>query len=252
MTACGNKLAATQPLPAPHASSRPCVPWGIARVHWCARGLSLTPCGSYDCLKLPVADNFPTDCLFVPSGWVGDAPSLWRWKDGDRTMIEVSCVRVDSTGNIDSRIFAVPSWLRSAEDLEAWLRDPTREPSPAQRCAIGFALSFAWRMNGFAAWASFVKATDLATAKRLFEQSAAAGYWAALNNLGVMYEHGIGVPVDKIKAFELYRQAAESLEARALEHLARCYREGIGCVRNIAEADFLDELRAAQSLSPAP
>jgi hypothetical protein len=203
--------------------------------------VGITQCGSHDRLAMPKDNHLPKNCLFVPTGWAGDAPSFWRWYDNDRKLIEVSCVRVDMASKIDSRIHIVPSWVGDREELEAWLRNPATEPSPAALNAIGFALSFAWRIKGDF-WATYFKAVDLPAAKRLFEQSALAGYWPALNNLGVMYEHGLGLPVDKSRAFEFYRQAAQSLNPVPLKHLARCHREGIGCEINLIEADMLDEL----------
>jgi hypothetical protein len=206
--------------------------------------------GEYDLLALPKSDHLPRNRLFVPAGWIGDAPSFWRWSDKDPTMIEISCVRVDANGEVTPQTFAVPSWIENSEELGRWIEKPHLEPSPERLNAIGYALSLVWRMEGLDGWYKYITAVDFSLAKALFERSADKGNWAALNNLGVIYEQGLGVTVDKERAFALYYRAAQSLDKVPMAHLACCYREGIGCTKNVSDAEFLQELITSASDTP--
>jgi hypothetical protein len=208
---------------------------------------AIQPGNNYDLLVLPTTDRFPADRLVAPSGWIGDAPSFWRWSVQNPVTVEISCVRVDANNNVDSRIFVVPSWIKDTEEIASWIEDGTIEPSPAQLNAIGYALSFAWKIEGFDSWYLVVDAVDMSRARALFERSAAGGYWEALNNLAVIYERGLGVHVDKERAFHLYSEAALSRERVPLAHLVRCFRAGIGCTKNLEEADRLEALLATVS-----
>jgi hypothetical protein len=212
--------------------------------------MAISPSGEYDLLTLSESDHLPRNCLFVPAGWIGDAPSFWRWSDKDPTMIEISCVRVDANGEVRPQTFAIPSWIANSEEHEQWIEKPHLEPSPERLNEIGYALSFAWRMDGLDNWREFISAVDFTLARALFERGAGKGNWAAINNLGVIYEQGLGVSVDKERAFDLYYRAAQSLHKVPMAHLARCYREGIGCTQNLSNAEFLQELITSASDPP--
>ena len=203
--------------------------------------------GGYDLLAMPVAERLPNNRIIVPTGWVGDAPSFWRWSSQSPITIEISCMKVDSNNNVDSRIFGVPSWIKDYEGIAAWIKDETIKPTPAQLNVIAYSLSFAWAIEYFDSWHLTVSAVDMNRARALFEMSAASGNWGAINNLGVIYERGHGVEIDKERAFRFYSQAALSRERVPIAHLARCFRSGIGCVKNLEEADRLDALLATDS-----
>lgn len=95
------------------------------------------------------------------------------------------------------------------------------------------------RKNG-----TFPHKCDWAAAKLWFEAAAAKGYWASVNNLAVMYEHGYGVEQNSDMAFKLYSKAAEHMNSTTLNHLAYCYDRGIGTPIDMDMAHYLQELAA--------
>ena len=56
-----------------------------------------------------------------------------------------------------------------------------------------------------------------------------------IQTYGDFYYFGLGVPVDKIKAFEAYKTAAP-YDVRAQRMLGNCYYYGHGTKRNVEEA----------------
>jgi len=71
---------------------------------------------------------------------------------------------------------------------------------------------------------------------QLFRPLVEAGYVIALNNLGKMYENGLGVAKDEAEAVRLYRQAAEKGNAFAMYDLGAMYERGAGVTKNETEA----------------
>lgn len=59
---------------------------------------------------------------------------------------------------------------------------------------------------------------------------------AAMNNLGVIYDQGSGVSVDKQKAFNLFLQAANAGSKVAMNNVAQMYENGEGTYRDHFEA----------------
>ena len=55
-------------------------------------------------------------------------------------------------------------------------------------------------------------------------------------NLGLLYENGLGVEQDAVNAFQLYSKAAAQGSGRGKLMVANCYIEGIGVEENIIEA----------------
>jgi hypothetical protein len=202
--------------------------------------------GEIDRIRVARRERIPGIFLYVPSGWVGDAPAFWRWNPSDPRMIEISGIRVPVDGVLEANAFNVPSWLRNDEEFERWLADPNAELSPEALNAIGFSLSFAWRLHEGSHWYLGIPCVDFALAKTFFERAADHGFWAAINNLAVMYRDGLGVERDLKKAFKLFQRAAQSLESTPLKHLAKCYSEGLGCERDPEFQSFLEELIAVR------
>ena len=66
---------------------------------------------------------------------------------------------------------------------------------------------------------------------QLFRPLVEVGYVIALNNLGKMYEHGLGVAKDEAEAVRLYRQAAEKGNAFAMYDLGAMYERGAGVTK---------------------
>ena len=65
-------------------------------------------------------------------------------------------------------------------------------------------------------------------AAALYLQAHEGGSVIGTFSLGLCYEYGIGVPMDKAKAVRLYRQAAEAGYVLAQCNLGYCYEEGVG------------------------
>lgn len=201
-----------------------------------------TRVGGFDRIRLPKDERAPGKYVYVPIGWTGDAPSYWRWSPSDPAMIEVSCFRLVEDGSFLAEIFVLPSWLCNDEQFEVWRSHPDAALPPEALNAVGMSLSFAWRIPNVDNWYRVYPGVDLDAARSYFERAAASGYWAAINNLGVMYRDGIGLERDLAKAFELFERAAQSLNLTPLRHLTACYRDGIGCAPDSEHSAFLEEL----------
>ena len=77
---------------------------------------------------------------------------------------------------------------------------------------------------------------DYKTAYKLWLPLAEQGNAKAQYNLGVMYEHSLGVPQDYKEAFKWYRLAAEQGDADAQNNLGVMYNEGQGVPQDYKEA----------------
>ena len=67
-------------------------------------------------------------------------------------------------------------------------------------------------------------------------QAAERGNVKAQNNLGVMYEKGLGVHQDYTQAMQWYRQSAEQGNAKAQYNLGLMYANGKGARQNLVIA----------------
>ena len=94
-------------------------------------------------------------------------------------------------------------------------------------------------------------AQDYAEAIRLFRLAAAQGLAAAELNLGVAYQFGRGVPKDPAEAARWYRMAADRGDAAAQNNLAFFYAIGSGVPRNAALALDLFRRSAESGHLPA-
>ncbi|KAH3767118.1 tetratricopeptide repeat protein [Pelomyxa schiedti] len=70
----------------------------------------------------------------------------------------------------------------------------------------------------------------------LLERAAAQGLDEAQNQLGVQYETGEIVPVDRARAVSLYRLAASQGDILARYNLARCFHYKLGTPKDVREA----------------
>jgi hypothetical protein len=88
-----------------------------------------------------------------------------------------------------------------------------------------FSFGFLWPVSLLADFQTGVDAYnrgDYATAYREFLPLAKQGDAKAQNNLGVMYDNGLGAPQDYAEAVRWYRLAAEQGVAEAQNNLERC------------------------------
>ena len=79
-----------------------------------------------------------------------------------------------------------------------------------------------------------------------FRNAIKKGDACGMSNLGICAEHGIGIEMDKRRAFWLYTQAAEFGFAPAFYHLGNCYERGIGTQEDQDQA-FAQYLKAAEA-----
>jgi TPR repeat protein len=77
---------------------------------------------------------------------------------------------------------------------------------------------------------------DYATAKKLWLEGAQAGDPEAMNNLGILYNKGLGVDQDIATAVQLYTRAANLGYPNAQFNLANLYYDGNGIKRDLREA----------------
>jgi TPR repeat protein len=84
------------------------------------------------------------------------------------------------------------------------------------------------------------------TAMRLWRPLAAGGHARAQYNVGVMYEEGLGVPIDYTEAVGWLLQAAEQGNAEAKNHLGFLYLYGRGVSRDYVSAHMWFDLAASE------
>ncbi len=80
------------------------------------------------------------------------------------------------------------------------------------------------------------KTRDYTAAFQLYQQAAREGNASAKNNLGYLYEHGLGAKQDYAQAVSYYRSAAESGNAAAQNNLGRLYAKGLGVAKDMRES----------------
>ena len=90
---------------------------------------------------------------------------------------------------------------------------------------------------------------DYATARNEWQPLAAQGDKLAQYNLGVIYESGLGVPVDKSQALLWYRKSAKQGFALAQNNLGRMFYAGDAVVPDYARAATYFLKSAAQGVA---
>ena len=93
-------------------------------------------------------------------------------------------------------------------------------------------------------WTAY-QARDYATALQEWKPLAEAGYDAAQNNLGLMYDQGQGVPQDYKEAVKWYRLAADQGLADAQTNLGVMYSNGQGVLQDNVMAHMWYNIGAA-------
>ena len=89
-------------------------------------------------------------------------------------------------------------------------------------------------------------------ALHIFQLLAAKGDDVATSNLGFMYQHGLGVPVDYDKAHELYWQAASHGVPVAANQMGYLYQYGLGVPQNLTTAYCWYEFAGGERLRGGP
>ena len=73
-------------------------------------------------------------------------------------------------------------------------------------------------------------------ALKWYRMAADQGNTLGQNNLGVMYEHGLGVDKNYVEALKWYRKAADQGYPLAQSNLGFLYQHGLGVEKNYLEA----------------
>ena len=90
-----------------------------------------------------------------------------------------------------------------------------------------------------------------ATALRSWRELANQGDARAMNNVGLMYERGLGVTQSYVEAMTFYRKAADTGLPEAQYNLGTLYHNGYGVEVNNSQAVFWFRKAAAQQLPEA-
>jgi TPR repeat protein len=90
-----------------------------------------------------------------------------------------------------------------------------------------------------------VPAPDYQEAMRWWKEAAKRGYSLSMNNLGLLYANGHGVPQDYAQALKWWEMSAETGDAWAMNSIGDLYENGHGVERDYAQAREWYE-RAAQ------
>jgi uncharacterized protein len=77
---------------------------------------------------------------------------------------------------------------------------------------------------------------DYVKAREWYERAAAAGNSVAMSNIGILYYNGRGAPQDYAKAREWYEKAADAGNARAMSNIGILYYGGYGVAQDYAKA----------------
>jgi len=81
-----------------------------------------------------------------------------------------------------------------------------------------------------------VPAPDFKEAMRWWKEAAKRGYPLAMNNLGLLYANGHGVEQDYAEAFKWWEMSAEYGNAWAMNSIGDLYENGLGVERDYAQA----------------
>jgi TPR repeat protein len=87
---------------------------------------------------------------------------------------------------------------------------------------------------------------DYATALKEFRPLAEQGHVVAQFNLGVMYDHGYGVPENNTEAVKWFRKAAVQGNSKAQSQLGIMYVLGIGVPKDYVKAHMWFSLAKAE------
>jgi uncharacterized protein len=77
---------------------------------------------------------------------------------------------------------------------------------------------------------------DAAEAARWYQKAADAGNALGMRNLGLLYENGLGVTKDAAEAARWYQKAADAGNALGMVNLGIIYENGLGVTKDAAEA----------------
>lgn len=103
-------------------------------------------------------------------------------------------------------------------------------------------------IDSYAQAVELFKAEQYAQAYPLLKELAESGHPAAQNDLGVMYDRGLHVPVDKEVSFYWCEKAAEGGNGAAMDNIGKAYLTGDGVEVNCKMAVFWFEKGVQKSI----
>ena len=121
-----------------------------------------------------------------------------------------------------------------------------------RRIAVTLAVVGALLFSAGSTWADFddgmaaYERGDYATALKEFRPLAEQGHVVAQFNLGVMYDHGYGVPENNTEAVKWFRKAAVQGNSKAQSQLGIMYVLGIGVPKDYVKAHMWFSLAKAE------
>ena len=134
-----------------------------------------------------------------------------------------------------------------------------KQGSPGAMNNIGFAYQHGLGLHKSLRWAVYwyEKAARMgnidAMGNLMALMGADLGDEMAMNELGLCYEYGYGVPLCEEKAFEWIKKAVENGAGACAEHnLARFYRKGIGTKIDEAKAEEWERIAAEHGYKKDP
>lgn len=92
---------------------------------------------------------------------------------------------------------------------------------------------------------------DYVKARQLWQELAAKGDARAMNNLGVLFDRGQGVPEDPAEAVRWFKQAAESGHGPGMSNYGRMLEQGRGVTRDAAQAAHWFQQAAERNVADA-
>lgn len=117
--------------------------------------------------------------------------------------------------------------------------------------AIAIAASFSALTNDLELGIEQLNRGEFQQAIEQFRPLVAEGYSPAQYQMGLVYQHGYGVPKDGMKALALFEQAAEQNYPDAQFELALLYTEGKLVKKDLKKAFSLTEQAAKKNLASA-
>jgi TPR repeat protein len=115
-----------------------------------------------------------------------------------------------------------------------------------KQCDLGTA-SACLKLGGAYQDGSHGLAADGVRAADLYDRACTLGDVHGCNNLAVMFEKGIGRPLDLGRALSMYEKSCAADHALACRNVGRLYRDGLGAPANPAKAD--EAFKKAATLS---
>ncbi len=156
-------------------------------------------------------------------------PKFWRLQADCPENLSVSTYLHMKDDTLSEYEETSPAWITNKNELKVALENGPLSAAVLNR--IGWYLSFQWRDEIDEGWFKRPR-VRIDKAIEYFQKAADLDLWEAHNNLGVIYRDGLTGAVDETLAYTHFEIAAKSMNEQPMQHLANCYRNGIGVEPN--------------------